>query len=147
MIYRAGDDDLNCIRSIWFEEQLIAPPVVHLFSALGRDLGSRVVSRAIDRTLEELGAYVVRPDGAPDDTVAAFMVADLAAPLVHWLCVKRAWRRQGLTKPLFAMLDGLEGVRFTRYATKAQRLALEARGWAYAPTEAPDCALVEGALS
>ena len=146
MIFRAGDDDLNCIRSIWFEEQLIAPPVVHLFSALGRDLGARLVAAGIDRALSEHGAYVVRPDGAPDDTVAAFMVADLSAPLVHWLCVKRAWRRQGLTRPLFAMLDGLEGVRFSRYATKAQRVALEARGWTFAPTEAPDVALVAGAL-
>lgn len=146
MIYRATDDDLNCIRSIWFEEQLIAPPVVHLFSGLGRELGARLVSKAIDAALEAHGAYVVRPDGAPDDTVAAFMVADLSSPLVHWLAVKRAWRRQGLTKPLFAVLDGLEGVRFTRYATRAQREALEARGWTYAPTEAPDVQLVAGAL-
>ena len=142
MIFRATADDLNCIRSIWYTEQLVCPRVGAPRAALGHELAARVLVGGINALLAAHGAFVVRPDGAPEDTVASFMVADLAAPTVHWICTKRRWRKQGLSLPLFALLDGKKDVGFSRYLTHAQRVGLEARGWVYRPEAAGESALL-----
>lgn len=132
----AAPSDLNAIRSIWYEDSLAWPVARALVEAMGRAEYSEVTTRQLNATLDQLGAYVVRPPGAPEDTIGAFMVADLSrdgAALVHWVESKRRWRGLGMARELFAMLDGRK-VTYVRYATEAQRAGMDALGWSYRPS-------------
>lgn len=115
----AGEGDLNFVRRAWMQDVRDAADI-------------RLKIR--DAVLSAAPVHVARPEGAPPDTVGAFLVQTGA--LVHWYGVKRAWRGLGLGEGILLQathLAGGERLRFARYATQAQKRFLEERGWAYAP--------------
>lgn len=135
MITLAGDEDMPLVRKMLFEDSATWPVAESMRRAMGWPLYAAAYSTLCDDAIRRSQVYVARDAGAPVDTVCAFMIADLRRgqeATIQWLASKRAWRGTGFVKELLGLLDG-KSVSFTRYATDAQRIGLEARGWVYAP--------------
>lgn len=130
-IARATEGDLSFIRSCWMQD------VRAWYGPRQPEEYDEHEPRIRDALLDQLGAYVVRPlgEGVPEDTIGAFMVADLGAreAVVHWLGTKRAWRGQGFAAALLEFAEQGRSVRFTRHGGPAQLAGLVARGWRYVP--------------
>jgi hypothetical protein len=92
----------------------------------------RVKVRDVVLAAPRTEVFVLRPNGAPSDTVAGFIVLTPGL-FVHWMGVKRTFRGLGLGLRLVLEAEKAGAKAFGRVGGWRQRAFLEGRGWVYAP--------------